>query len=285
VDGLSAEPFALAARRMLTPLQSPKPAVTVDVDATTQLPGQLATVTATVRNPSSDLTAENAAVTLNLPAGVALESGAATRSLGTLPTNSPTQTFTWTVRGTTDGLKQLNATATADRYGETFTATAADYYVVDGTGPAPTITVPGGRTTAHELNVGWWADDPSGVAHWDVDVATDNGAYTTWLSHTSYSGLSYPTTAGHTYRFRVRGTDSLGNVGGYVESAPTEVVAPATAPPPVGEPPAPTKPTKRNAHLTLRRAKRARDKLGISARVDLLATGIAGAKYTYKVGR
>src|SRR5262249_3297337 len=52
VQGLDAEPFALAARRMLTPLQTPQPRVTLDVDATKQLPGQLATVTATVRNPS-----------------------------------------------------------------------------------------------------------------------------------------------------------------------------------------------------------------------------------------
>ena len=85
VDGLAGR--AVRARRPLgrsrrSPLRSP--AVTVDVDAATQRASDTATVTATVRNPSADLTAENASVTLQLPAGVELLSGAQTRNLGTL---------------------------------------------------------------------------------------------------------------------------------------------------------------------------------------------------------
>ncbi len=126
VDGLAAEPFAVTGRRPLTALANPQPAVTLDVAAGTQRAGEPATVTATVRNPSADLTAEGTTLDLELPAGVELVDGAPTRSLGTLGTSSAPQTFTWTVKGTTDGLKNVIATAQASRYGETFTGTAAD---------------------------------------------------------------------------------------------------------------------------------------------------------------
>jgi hypothetical protein len=268
---------------MLTPLQTPQPTVTLDVDATTQTPGQQARVTATVRNPSNDLTAENATLTLDLPPGVELAdgAGATTRNLGTLATNSPTQTFTWTLRGTADGVKHVTARARATRYGETFTTSASDDYTVDGSGPEPAITAPGGRTTSPSLNVGWSATDLSDVAHYDVGVATDGGGYAPWLTRTPSTGATYTGTPGHTYRFRVRATDSLGNVGGYIESAATEIYAPATT----TTPPPPPKPTKKNARLTLKKAKRGRSTLSIRATVETLATGLAGAKCTYKVGR
>ena len=52
VDGLGAEPYALAARRPLTPLATPRPQVSLDVEDGVRRPGDTATVTATVRNPS-----------------------------------------------------------------------------------------------------------------------------------------------------------------------------------------------------------------------------------------
>ena len=284
VQGLPAEPFALAARRMLTPLQTPQPTVTLDVDATTQTPGQQAKVTATVRNPSNDLTAEDATLTLDVPPGVELTSGATTRSLGTLATNSPTQTFTWTLRGTADGVKHVTAHASATRYGETFTGSASDDYTVDGSGPEPTIVAPGGRTTSPSLNISWWANDLSDIAHYDVDLAIDGGGYAPWLTRTTYTGMAYTGSAGHTYRFRVRATDSLGNVGGYIESAPTEVYMEQPPPATTTTTPPPPKPAKKNARLTLKKAKRGRSTLSIKATVETLATGLAGAKYTYKVG-
>src|SRR5215208_908105 len=64
VDGLTDESFAVTARRPLTALASPQPVVTADVAAGTQRAQETTTVTATVRNPSADLTAENASVTL-----------------------------------------------------------------------------------------------------------------------------------------------------------------------------------------------------------------------------
>jgi uncharacterized repeat protein (TIGR01451 family) len=284
VDGLAAEPFALAGRRPLTALATPQPAVTVDVDATTQTPGQTATVTATVRNPSADLTAENAHLTLRLPDGVELTSGAATRDLGTLATSSPTTTHSWTVRGTADGVKKITAAATASRYGETFTGTATDSYTVDGTGPTTTIAAPGGRTTSRPLAISWGgADDLGSVAHYDVDVASDGGAFVPWHSATTATTSIYDAAVGHSYRFRVRATDTLGNRGGYTESATTEVVdRPPTATGTTTTAPPGT--TKRDARLTLTRIKRGRSTIAIAATTDRYATGRVTVTFTCRAG-
>jgi hypothetical protein len=73
-------------------------------------------------------------------------------------------------------------------------------------------------------------------------------------------------------------------VGAYIESPATEVFDPP-APTTTTTTTTPPAPTKRNAKLTLKRAKRGRATLSIKATVETLATGLAGAKYTYKVGR
>jgi hypothetical protein len=64
VDALPAEPYALAARRPLTPLAPPKPVVRTTIGAASARPGEDVPVVAEVSNPSPDLTGEGAAVTL-----------------------------------------------------------------------------------------------------------------------------------------------------------------------------------------------------------------------------
>ncbi|MEA2480630.1 MAG: serine protease AprX, partial [Thermoleophilaceae bacterium] len=288
VDGLPAEPFAITARRPLTPLATPQPAVTLDVDADRQRPGQTATVTATVRNPSPDLTAENAQLALALPAGVELVAGAPTRTLGTLPTASPASTFTWTVRGTADGLKQISAEASASRYGETFTGSADDEYLVDGSGPAPTIAVPGGETTTTRLDVSWGADDASPVTGYDIDVSIDGAPWTPWLAGTQDTRAGFDGAAGHRYRFRVRATDSLGNTGAYVESGETSIAEPAsttTEPGQTPPPPPPGKPKRRDARIAVASTRRGRTTLTIGGRSDRDASGRVSAVYAVKSGR
>lgn len=73
IDGPAGEPFAIAATRPLTPLATPMPVTSVRVDQPGPMRArQPVTVTAEVANPSADLSAENAQITLNLPAGVEL---------------------------------------------------------------------------------------------------------------------------------------------------------------------------------------------------------------------
>jgi hypothetical protein len=291
VDGLPAEPFAVTATHPLTPLATPQPSVTVDVAATTQRANDTATVTATVRNPSPDLTAEDASVTLDLPAGVEITGGAQTRSLGTLATSSSTQTLTWTVKGTTDGLKNVIARAQASRYGQTFTSTATDSYTVDATGPIPTIASPAATTTDRQLTVAWGATDAhSNVAAYDVELSADGGAWTPWLTTTTATQGTHTGAPGHRYRFRVRATDSLGNASAWLESTETTVTEPASPPtgdgprPPITTPPPP--PAKLPApKLTVAKVRRTRTALAITGKIDGTATGRVLIRFSAKVGR
>jgi hypothetical protein len=283
VDGLAAEPFAVTAARPLTPLATPQPAVTLDVAAGVQRPQETATVTATVRNPSADLTAENASVTLQLPVGVDLVNGAQTRSLGTLPTSSPTQTFTWTVIGSTDGVKAITASAQASRYGETFTGTATDSFTVDATGPAPTIAAPRGETRERSLAVAWGATDAySGVARYDLETSADYGGWTRWLTGTTTTNAIYLGAAGHRYRFRVRATDTLGNTSAWVESTDAKITD-ETSSPPTGDNTQVT--TKSSPRLTLASVKRGRAGIAVAGRIDSAATGGVTITYSTTAGR
>ncbi len=145
VDGPAGEPFAIAATRPVTPLTTPQPTTSITIGATGPLKaGEQATVTADIANPSPDLTAEYARVTLDLPAGVELLSGEVAQSLGTLARNgSPGDraTATWTVRAATGGIKALAATTTAARYGSTFRSSATGQLAVAAT-PAPATPSP-----------------------------------------------------------------------------------------------------------------------------------------------
>jgi hypothetical protein len=236
VDGISAEPFALAATNPVTPLATPQPTVSLQVSSMQLKPGQTATVSATARNPSGDLTGESAQLALSVPAGLQITSGAPTQSLGTLATSGTpgdAATATWTVKATTDLAGQVVATGSASRYGETFSTAATSPVIVDGTAPTPTLAAPSGSTSATTIPVSWGASDGgSGVAHYDVEVSRDGHAFTTWLTATTQRSDTYAGSLGSRYRFRVRAADSMGNLSDYVTSSEVSLVPPATPPPP-----------------------------------------------------
>jgi len=56
-------------------------------------------------------------------------------------------------------------------------------------------------------------DDFSGIAGYDVQVSTDGGAFTNWLTGTTETSDNFQGSSGHNYSFRVRATDGAGNVG------------------------------------------------------------------------
>jgi hypothetical protein len=247
VDGADPEPFAVTGTRPLTPLTTPQPHVELSVSRRGPMrSGEPVRVDATIANPSPDLTANNARVTLTLPAGVELVGGAQSQTLGTLSTKDAPgdhAAASWTVRGTRDGVQQLIATATANRYGSTFSESAVGELIVDARPPQVTVATPAGATSALQVPVEWSASDDSGVASFDVDVAVDDQPFTPWLTSTTERRASYPAIAGSKYRFRVRATDLLGNVSPYAVS-PAIAVATAgntgtgrtTSPPPTGDP-------------------------------------------------
>ena len=237
IDGPPAEPFALAATRPLTPLATPKPTVTLTLSAAGNVrAGTAIDVTADVANPSTDLTAEDANVTLELPAGVELVGSDATQPLGTLATEGAAGDHAvahWTVSGTAGGVNQLVAIASASRYGSTFTSAATGSFSIDATPPAVTLTATP-PTDGTVIQLAWGAtDEGAGVGSFDVDVSTDAGPFVPWLTATSLTSSAYDGARGSRYRFRVRATDSFGNVSQYVVSP--EIAIGASAPPKGGD--------------------------------------------------
>ena len=215
VDGQPGEPFALAATRPVTALATPQPAVALDTTARGAVrAGQDVDVTATVSNPSPDLAAPQTQVTLALPSGVQLVAGDPTQSLGTLSRQgdgAATGTAHWTVRGITDGLKQLSATATASVYGATLVGSASRVLTVDESGPGLTFSTPSGRVGQVAIPLSWAAADPSGVAGYEIEVALNGGPFLPWLSATSQTTATYIGAPGNSYRFRLTAHDLLGN--------------------------------------------------------------------------
>jgi hypothetical protein len=276
VDLHEGEPFALAGTRELTPLITPRPSLELGTSATKPVaPAQDVTVTATVANPSGDLAAPGTSVALNLPPGVELEAGGQTQMLGTLGTKE-SATATWTVRGTTDGLKHLSATASTSVYGSTLTATDDATLDVDAAGPHLTLTAPSGTTRDRALVVGWSGSDPSGVASYDVDAALNGGPFAPWLTATSATTAAYTGTPGNRYRFRVCARDTLGNLSPFL-TADQEVVI--TDDPPGNPPPA----TRQQPGIVLISATRRRGRLRVKGAIDPRAgAGVAVTLSTRK---
>jgi serine protease AprX len=235
VDRPPGEPFAIAGTRPLTPLITPQPSTSMTLSTVgTVRPNAPVTVVADVTNPSPDLTAENANVTLKLPAGTELMGGSQTQSLGNLETKGAPgdrAIASWTVRGTTDGVKQLVATTTASRYGSTFSTSAGGSFAVDAVPPRVSIVTPQSPLDGTTIPIAWGAtDERSRVASYDLDVAVAGGPFTPWLAATTRTTATYAGVAGRRYKFRVRATDALGNTSQYVTSAEIALLSPTVDP-------------------------------------------------------
>ncbi|MFL6110001.1 MAG: S8 family serine peptidase, partial [Catenulispora sp.] len=152
VDGPAGEPFAITGTRPLTPLVTPQPttALTASPQGLVRA-GQMVRIQAQATNPSPDLSAESAQVTLAAPPGVELVEGQPTQPLGTLtPKGTPGDRATaiWTVRSSLDGDHQLVATTSASKYGSTFRSSAAASFSVDAAAPRVTVAAPGANPTS-----------------------------------------------------------------------------------------------------------------------------------------
>jgi hypothetical protein len=251
VDGLSAEPYALAARRQLRPLTTPVPSVRTTLSRAAVRPGDEVTVVAEISNPSPDLTAETASATLDLPAGVELAPGApsATRALGTLATGE-SRTVTWTIRAAGDGPHRIRVRGGATRYGESFATDDAATLLADGTPPSIALSAPAGELAASAIPLTWTAADTGvGVSSHDVDVSADGAAFEPWLAATTTTSSTYHGLAGHTYRFRARARDGLGSTSDYVTSDEIRIASPRAADPPILPPVFPVQPITPNLRV------------------------------------
>jgi hypothetical protein len=280
VDGPAGEPFAIAATRPLTPLTTPQPAIALDLSNRGTLARNTpVAVTATITNPSPELPADNATATLTLPAGVELVGGDQTQSIGTLGVKGTSQdraTATWTVRGTTDGLKRVVATATAAKYGSTFRSSTAAAFTVDAQAPTVTIAVPATPSgSGAGIPVQWSASEP---ATFDVDVADSSNSFVGWLAGTPETSGTYPGTPGGIFRFRVRAIDAFGNASPFVQS---DAVAVARAETHI-TPPTPDNPSRtvRSSELRVAAVRKTRTRIVIQGTVAQAATGRITAAFT-----
>jgi hypothetical protein len=282
VDGVSAEPFALAAKDALTPLTAPKPTVALSLDRSSARQGDPVTVTATLSNPSQDMAGSSAHVTLDLPAGLEAPSGGSTTwDAGTLAPGDEL-THQWTVQGSQDGIDKLTAVAQDQAYGETFNSPQESATLdIDSTPPAPAIGCPQGTTTDPIIPVTWGATDASPIAGYDVEVSADGGPFASWLAGATETSGSYAGRAGQTYAFRVRATDSLGNTSDYIACNPLAIgFAPVTPGPalPVAVAPLPAA-----AHLKISRIVVGRSRLLVTGSLARAATGRVGG--VFRAGR
>jgi hypothetical protein len=278
VDGVPAEPFAIDGTRALAPVTAPEPNATIQsVTPTNVKPGELVTVTATIANPSTDLTAPSFSAT-GSGAGVEIVSAPSSlpTQLGKKNTAGDTTTLTWTVRAPSDGTYSFTIQGQAQSYGETWTgAPATATFTVDGTPPSPSITSPDGESCTPALPVTWGATDPSGVSRYDVDVRIDGGLFAGWLPGTTTTGGTFTGSLGHSYGFRVRATDQLGNSSMFVDS-PTSSVVSCDKPAPPTDNPRP----RLNPRMRLTRTLKRGSALYLRGELARSATGYVEARYT-----
>ena len=88
-----------------------------------------------------------------------------------------------------------------------------DKFIHDTTPPEAGIQVLPPTQGDEGFPVSWSATDLSPIANYDVQVAADGGPWTAWLSGTTATTGIYLGSTAHAYAFRVRATDSKGNVG------------------------------------------------------------------------
>ena len=208
IDGATSEPFAIAAAAPLTPLASPtvRPNSLAASPAASVSCSTPVTVSTTLRNDSPDLGATNAAVSIELPAGVQLISGPATQvvSGGSLATSTTSESHSWTVQASADGPKTITVRGAGDAYGTTFRDSDQVTIAADCTPPGTSI----GSGPADPTNDSTPSFTFSGTgAPTSFECSIDNAAFTTCSSP-----FTVPALGDGSHSFRVRAIDAVGNV-------------------------------------------------------------------------
>ena len=228
IDGATSEEFGIAGTQSLTPRATP----TVDqsvVQGETQVQQATDVVVQTTITNNGDLTAGDATATINYPNGVSLVSGAETRtqSVGGVDDDlqpSESHQASWTVRGTSDGLKQITIDAQGSSFGETWSSSRNVSLLVDSTGPTTAFGALDTYSTSNPVTVSLTSGDGSGagVEQTQVEASIDSGA---WQPHTTlpagHTSLTFAGSEGSSYRFRSHATDGLSNTGDWSYSSTT----------------------------------------------------------------
>jgi spore germination protein YaaH len=104
----------------------------------------------------------------------------------------------------------------------------AEKFQRDSTPPGAGIRALPETTASRDITVTWTGTDDRGIAGYDVEVSIDAGAWQPWISNTTTTSATYAGAAGHGFAFRVRATDTSGNVGAWIDTRWTSSPALAT---------------------------------------------------------
>ena len=99
----------------------------------------------------------------------------------------------------------------------------ADAFLVDHAAPEAGIRALSVKYPDEGIVVAWSSADVSAVRSYDVQVSTNGGAWTPWLTAVTKTTEVYAGADGHGYAFRVRATDAKGNVGAWNVTASSSV--------------------------------------------------------------
>ena len=124
----------------------------------------------------------------------------------------------WTL-STGEGSKTMHARV-ADRAGNWCPAVSASI-TLDTTAPTAAVTATAPKGSAAILTSWSGADALSGVRRYEVQYQEDDGLWTDWVNVTNASNTTFDGSWGHTYRFRARATDNVGNVGPFTPDEAT----------------------------------------------------------------
>jgi len=91
---------------------------------------------------------------------------------------------------------------------------------VDASAPVSSVAALAAATPSEVFSVVWSGSDYiSGIDHYDVQVKVDDGAWADWLTATPVTWSQYTGEMDHTYYFRCRASDNVGNIEDYPDEA------------------------------------------------------------------
>lgn len=215
--GQDPERFALAGTSLPQPVAGPALSLTMSAPPTANS-GQSFTITANLTN-SGGLALGTGSVTLAMPPGVTLVSGANPASLGPVPAGT-TRTATWTVSSNLISILTFSATATGTAYEETYGASTGPVQVTVLDRTPPTIALasalPSPQNLGGVVNISAGISDNDRVAAAYVEVRDPNsvllGNFTmTYDVVTGRRFLLRPYGTLGRYDYRIAAVDPSGN--------------------------------------------------------------------------
>jgi hypothetical protein len=232
-NGVTAQDFSVAAEDAGTLSSVAAPSLTAVYTASPTLLTGNTDFTVTVRvDNGGGLPAFAPSVTLTLPSGYSIQSGANPQTLSTI-NGSASASATWTVRSAssgTSGSRTLQVAASSSSYGETWaTGTVASNHDLDLQAPTGTVTIAGGadfvKSTSVDLVVSA-SDDLSGAA--EMRFSNDGTTFSDWeeLSPTKSWVMASGSDGARTVRAQFR--DTAGNQSGsFTDDTTLDTAAPS----------------------------------------------------------